>query len=71
MKFHYDRETDSLYIELSEKPSVDSNEVSDGIVLDFDEEKHLVGIDVQHASENVELNRLEADFLPMASTGKP
>ena len=46
MKFHYDRETDSLYIELSENPSVDSNEVEDGVVLDFDEKHHLVGIDV-------------------------
>lgn len=69
MKFHYDQETDSLYIELSQKPGVDSDEVEDGIVLDFDENRHLVGIDVQHASKNVDLNRLEADFLPMASVG--
>jgi uncharacterized protein YuzE len=70
MKFHYDRETDSLYIELSENPSVDSNEVEDGVVLDFDEKHHLVGIDVQHASKTVDLNHLETDFLSMASVGK-
>ncbi len=69
MKFHYDRETDSLYIELSKKPSVDSNEVEDGVVLDFDEKHHLVGIDVQHASKTVDLNHLEADFMPLASAG--
>jgi uncharacterized protein YuzE len=67
MKMHYDHQTDSLYIELSEKPSVDSNEVAEGVVLDFDAENHLVGIDVQHASKNVDLKRFEADFLPLAS----
>lgn len=69
MQMRYDHQTDSLYIELSEKPSVDSHEVVDGVVLDFDSENHLVGIDVQHASKNVDLKRSEADFLPLASVG--
>jgi len=38
MKFHYCPETDSLYIDLSEKVSADSQEVAPGVVLDFDEE---------------------------------
>jgi uncharacterized protein YuzE len=67
MKFNYDRETDSLYIELSKKPSVDSDEVVEGVVLDFDESHHLVGIDVQHASQNVDLKHFEADFASLAS----
>ena len=70
MKLHYDRETDSLYIELLDRPSVDSEEVLDGIVLDFDEKRKLVGIDVQHASKNVEMTHLEADFAAMASAGE-
>ena len=70
MKLHYDQETDSLYIELSGKPGVDSDEVEDGIVLDFDANHHLVGIDVQHASQHVDLNHLEADFAPLAATQK-
>lgn len=53
MKFHYYRETDSLYIDLSEKTSVDSQEITPGIVLDFDDSGKLVGIDIQNASENV------------------
>jgi uncharacterized protein YuzE len=36
MKLSYDKETDSLYIHLSNTPSVDSDEVADGVVLDFD-----------------------------------
>jgi len=32
----YDKETDSLYIHLSDTASVDSDEGADGVVLDFD-----------------------------------
>jgi uncharacterized protein YuzE len=57
MKFHYYPETDSLYIELSEKPGVESREVAPNVVLDFDDEGHLVGIDLDHASKFVNLSR--------------
>jgi uncharacterized protein YuzE len=66
MKFHYYAETDSLYIDLSEKASADSREVAPGVVLDFDAEGHLVGIDIDHASQTVNLSRLEAEALPLS-----
>lgn len=65
MKLHYCPETDSLYIELLERPGVDCNEVAPGIILDFDEEGHLVGIDIDRASQVIDLSRLEADALPI------
>lgn len=55
MKLSYDKETDSLYIHLSNTPSVDSDEVTDGVVLDFDGNDTLVGIDVQHANEKTDI----------------
>ena len=67
MKFHYYPETDSLYIDLSEKKSVDSREVVPGVVLDFDAEGHLVGVDIDHASKVANLTRLEAESLPVAN----
>lgn len=67
MKFHYYPETDSLYIDLSEKKSVDSREVVPGVVLDFDADGQLVGVDIDHASKVANLTRLEADSLPVAS----
>ena len=67
MRFHYYRDTDSLYIDLADRPGVDSNEVSPGVVLDFDHEGRLVGIDIQHASKVVDLDRLEAEALPFHS----
>jgi uncharacterized protein YuzE len=65
MKFHYYRETDSLYIELSERTSAESSEVSPGVVLDFDADGHLVGIDIDRASTIVNLSTLEATSLPI------
>ncbi len=67
MKFNYFAETDSLYIDLSEKTSVDSKEVADGVVLDFDSEGNIVGIDIDRASKIVNLSRLESASLPFRS----
>ncbi|MBM3127313.1 MAG: DUF2283 domain-containing protein [Chloroflexi bacterium] len=67
MKFKYYSETDSLYIDLSEKISVDSTEVAPGVVLDFDTEGNLVGIDIDRASQVVNLARIEAEALPIRS----
>ena len=58
MKVIYDKDTDSLYIDLVDRPSADSLEAVDGIVLDFDAEGRLVGIDIEQASRKVELERL-------------
>ena len=64
MKLHYDRETDSLYIDLNARPSADSREVQEGIVIDFDSEGRPVGIDIQHASEFLDLTTVETESLP-------
>jgi len=68
MKFHYYRDTDSLYIELSDKVGADSQEVAPGVVLDFDAEGHVVGIDIDHASQIVGLSKLEAEALPITDS---
>lgn len=65
MKFHYYPETDSLYIDLSNKKGVSTKEINPGIVLDFDENDNLVGIDIDHASKIVDLSKLEAEELPV------
>lgn len=46
MKLSYYPETDSLYIDLAERSSTKSKEVSEGIVLDYDADGNLVGIDI-------------------------
>ena len=64
MKVNYHPDTDSLYIDLSEQTSVESREISEGIVLDYDENGKLVGIDIDNASEKVELKKLTLSRLP-------
>lgn len=64
MKLNYYPETDSLYIDLSEKTSVESKEISEGVVLDYDAEGNLVGIDIDNASKKVQLKELILSRLP-------
>jgi uncharacterized protein YuzE len=64
MKLNYYSDTDSLYIDLSEQPSVESREISEGIVLDYDTAGSLVGIDIDNASRKVELKELILNKLP-------
>ena len=66
MKLHYYPETDSLYIDLSERVSVDSVEVADGLVIDLDADGKVVGIDIDHASKLLDLKTLETEGLPAA-----
>jgi len=70
MKFKYYSDTDSLYIDLSEKKSVDSKEISPGVVVDFDAKGQLVGIDIDHASQHVNLATLKTEGVPISSTIK-
>jgi uncharacterized protein YuzE len=64
MKVSYHPETDSLYIDFSDQPSVESREVSEGVVLDYDEAGSLVGIDIDNASRKVDLHRFVVSKMP-------
>jgi uncharacterized protein YuzE len=58
MKLNYHRETDSLYIDLAERPSAESREISEGVVLDYDSDGRLVGIDIDNASNKLDLKKV-------------
>ena len=64
MKLNYYPETDSLYIDLSEQASVESREISEGVILDYDAKGNLVGIDIDNASTKVEIHKLIVSKLP-------
>jgi len=68
MKLFYDPDTDSLYIDFIAMPGADAREIADGLVVDFDEEGRPVGIDIQHASRNLDLSTLETQALPVPRT---
>jgi uncharacterized protein YuzE len=56
MKFKYYPETDTLYVELKEIPSVESEEVADGVVVDYDESGEIVGIEIENVSRRDNLD---------------
>jgi uncharacterized protein YuzE len=65
MKIAYYPDTDSMYIDLNEKPSSESREVSPGVVLDYDAEGNIVGIDIDNASTKLNLRELVLNRIPM------
>jgi uncharacterized protein YuzE len=65
MKIAYFPETDSLYIDLGAKPSVESREVSPGVVIDLDADGNITGIDVEDASKKIDLHELTLSRLPL------
>jgi uncharacterized protein YuzE len=64
MKLNYYPDTDSLYIDLAVKSSVESREVSEGVVLDYDEHGNLVGIDIDNASRKLDLTEVVTSHIP-------
>jgi uncharacterized protein YuzE len=63
MKLNYYPETDSLYIDLSSKTSKESIEISEGVVLDYDD-GHIAGIDIDNASHKIDLNEIILNKVP-------
>jgi uncharacterized protein YuzE len=68
VKLHYYSETDSLYIELSGRPGVETREIAEGLVADIDAEGAVVGLDIDGASKKLDLSTLETIALPVKTT---
>ena len=46
MKLHIDKEADALYLRLDDSKIIESEEVSPGVVLDFNEHNQVVGVEM-------------------------
>ena len=64
MKLNYYKDTDSLYIDFSSRPSAESREISDGIVLDYDADGNITGIDIDNASRKIDLREVILSKIP-------
>lgn len=64
MILNYYSDTDSLYIDLSSRTSVETREISPGINLDYDEEGELVGIDIDNVSKKLDFKDLTLNHIP-------
>ena len=59
MEIQYDADSDMLYIGLLKRPSIESEEVAPGIVLDYDTENRVVGIEITDGSKLADLSQLD------------
>jgi uncharacterized protein YuzE len=74
MKLHVDKEADALYLRLDDSTIVESEEVSPGVVLDFNEHKQVVGIEMLNLSKRsagLKLNELQFQTTEAAAQGNP
>lgn len=58
MKIEYDRDTDSLYIELRSARAISAKEVEPGVIFDFDANGKVIGIDFENATEFTDIEDL-------------
>ncbi len=68
MKLHYYADTDSLYVELSSRPGVETREIVEGVNVDLDADGAIVGLDIDGASKKVDLTTIETVALPIKAT---
>ena len=53
MKIEYDREADALYVMFRSCPVDHSREIEGGVVVDFDAQDHVIGVEVLDASHRL------------------
>ena len=58
MKLTVDREADALYLDLDEAPAAESEEISPGVILDYNAEGKVVGIEMLYLSKRVSAEKL-------------
>lgn len=71
MEIQYDAPSDMLYIGLRSRESVESEEIVPGIVIDYDKDNGVVGIEITDGSKLADLTRLEVQGLATALLKQP
>ena len=67
MKLKVDHQADALYLTMSDAPAERSEEVSPGIVVDYDEQDRVVGIEMLYLSKrspDTNINQLLYESVP-------
>ena len=70
MKLKVDQQADALYLSLSDAPARRSEEVSPGIIVDYDDQNRVVGVEMLYLSKRApetEIHRLLFESVPQAS----
>ena len=70
MKLKVDQQADALYLSLTDAPASRSEEVSPGIIVDYDDQDRVVGVEMLYLSKrapDAEIHRLLFESVPQAS----
>ena len=63
MKLNVDKSADALYLRLDDSSIVESEEVSPGVVLDYNESNEVVGVEILNLSKrSASLNLSTLEF---------
>ena len=54
MRLRVDHTADAVYLNLTDRPIEDSEEVADGIVVDYDDAGRIIGIEILDASKRTD-----------------
>lgn len=73
MKLTYFPDTDTLYIDLADRPSAESEVLNDNLIIDLDKEGRPVGITLEHYSQTVTTPAIEVSLPgePMQAAATP
>jgi uncharacterized protein YuzE len=71
MRLDYFLDTDTLYIQLRDAPGADAQEVAEDMVLDFNEAGEVVGIEIEHASQHMDLSDFHLSAIPTRTAAPP
>ena len=58
MRIHYAHDADALYIRLKEDDIDNSDQISDDIIIDFDKDNNIIGIEILSASQKADVSQL-------------
>jgi uncharacterized protein YuzE len=64
MKLEYDSQADAAYIKLNEAEVVESEEIRPGIVVDYDAQDRVIGIEILHVSKqrpDIDISHVEME----------
>jgi uncharacterized protein YuzE len=64
MKITYFPDTDTLAIDLADGPSANTDEIADGVTVDYDADGRLIGIDIEQAATRLDLSTLVLTGFP-------
>lgn len=58
MKIKYFEDTDTAFLEFSERPVFETKEINENIYLDLDEQGNLIGMTIEHAMSQANINEV-------------